>query len=80
MRTSDEGSFHLLENSFATTLLFVYTLLFVHSAHIVVCAFAYLSIPFSFILVVVVLLGTCSMYLCRVLYCFYLRNNVINLE
>ena len=31
--------------------------------HIVVCAFAYLSIPFFLMLVIVGLLGTCSMYL-----------------
>ena len=39
------------------------TLFLVYSAHIVVCAFAYLSIPFSLILVVVSLLGMCANYL-----------------
>ena len=66
--------FHLLENSFVTKLLFMYTLLSVYYVHIVLCAFAYLSIPFSLIIVVGGLLGTCSMYLlvcsCAVYYIF----------
>ena len=42
--------------------VFSSSLLLAHSAHIVVCAFAHFSIPFTFMLVVVGLSGMCYMY------------------
>ena len=79
-----------LENSNETTLLLLYSFfsyayccwftwnvfdVIVYCVHLVICAFAYISIPLFLMLIAVGLLGTCSMWLCIVCTLLFVRSH-----